>query len=235
VTTKCFSVVRGKRLRLTRMDECGNPPDYATPAALVVTKGFIRVALSAETADGEDIEVRNADGDLCINDRSADQFKRWNIETELCAVDPAAAEIISNQRLEEDWDGNVVGVRQPEGGATHAFALELWSGIPGEDCVPGEPTAFGYLLLPFVVPGVIGDIEVQNGETTFTFSGHTRGAGGWGIGPYEVVPTDAEHTPGPLGTAMAADEHHLLRTTTVAPPDPECGALAMPEHATAPE
>jgi pantoate--beta-alanine ligase len=41
--------------------------------------------------------------------------------------------------------------------------------------------------------------------------------------------------PGPLGTAMAADEHHLLRTTTIAPPDPECGALAMPEHATAPE
>lgn len=230
MTTKCFSVVRGKRLRITRLDECGNPPESEAESALVVTKGFISVGMSSDVADGEDIEQRNADGDLCVQDKSRDQFKRWDLSIDLCEVDPHLLELVSNVRLEEDYDGNVVGVRGFQGANMDAFALELWTGVPGEDCVPGEPTTYGYLLLPFVVPGVLGDVTVENGATTFSVSGDTRGAGGWGVGPYDVVPTDAEHTPGPLGTPMADDEHHLLRTTTIAPPAVECGAQAMVEY-----
>lgn len=231
MATKCFTVVRGKRLRLTRLDECGNPPDYGTPRSLVVTKGFVQVGMTAETSDGDDIEVKNADGDLCVSDKSNDQFKRWNLEIEFCEVDPDGLDITSNMRVEEDWNGDVVGNRQPEGGAEDSFALELWPGVPGEDCEPGEPTTYGYLLLPFVVPGVIGDITIENDAATFSVSGHSRGGGGWGVGPYAVVPTDESNTPGPLSVAMASDEHHLLRTTTIAPPDPVCGAQDMPAHA----
>lgn len=226
--TKCFTIVRGKRLRVTRLDECGNPPDYGAANSIAVTKGFVQVGMTAVTSDGDDIEQKNADGDLCISDRSRDQFKRWDLSLEFCEVDPGILEIIANAVLETDWDNHVVGVRGVEGGAADSYALEVWAGVPGDDCVPGEPTTYGYLLLPFVIPGVLGDITIENGATTFTASGHTRGAGGWGVGPYDVVPTDANNTPGPLGTAMATDEHHLLRTTTIAPPEPACGAQAMP-------
>jgi hypothetical protein len=232
VSYKNFPIVRGKRLRVTRLDECGNPPPPQDECALVVTKGFITVGLTAEVADGDDIEQKNADGDLCISDKSRDQFKRWNLEAEFCEVDPALLSLVSNVNLEEDWNSDVVGIRTYQGAPEGSFALEVWAGIPGTDCLPGEPTNYGYLLLPFVIPGVLGDITIENGAATFSIGGHTRGAGGWGVGPYDVVPTDALNTPGPLSTVMGPTEHHLLRTTTIAPPDPAVGCLPMPDYDT---
>lgn len=230
---KCYSVVRGKRMRATRLDECGNPLASATPASLVVTKGFVSVGLTAQTEDGDEITQKNADGDLCISDRSRDQFKRWNLSMQFCQVDPGLLELISNATIEEDHEANPVGVRFPEGAAEESFGLELWTGIPGEDCRPDEPTNYGYMLLPFVIPGVPGDITIENGATTFTMSGQSRGSGGWGSGPYTVVQTGTDATTGdptygPLPVPMGAAEHLLLRTTVVAPPDPVCGAQPMP-------
>lgn len=224
--TQCFNIVRGKRVRITRLDECGNPFDYGTPASSVVTSGFISVGLTAVTEAGTEIVQRNANGDLCVNDRSRDLFKRWDLAISLCEVNPSLAEMVSNATVEEDWNGDVVGIRVPEGAALESFALELWTGVPGSDCVPGEPSVYGYLLLPFVVPGVLGNMTVQNGATTFEIRGQTRGAGGWGVGPYDVVPTDGEGGAGPLAVAMDTDEHHLLRTTTVAPPEAACDPAA---------
>jgi hypothetical protein len=228
MATKCFPIVRGKRMRVTRLDECGNPPEGATPSSLVVTEGFVSVALTSETESGDDIILKNANGDLVVNDKSQDQFKRWNLAASFAEVDPALLEMMSNAVLEQDYAGDVVGIRGYEGSNPDAFALEVWAGVPGSDCVPGEDTNYGYLLLPFVVPGVLGDVTIENGAATFSIGGYTRGAGGWGIGPYDVVPTDAENTPGQLTVAMASNEHHLLRLTTVAPPEAACGAVAMP-------
>ena len=230
MATKCFTVVRGKRLRITRLDECGAPPPDEEPDSLVVTKGFITVELSAVVAEGTEIEQMNADGDLCVSDRSRDQFRRWDLSLEFCEVDPAILGMITNVTVEEDFDGNVVGFRQPEGGTVDSFAMELWTGVPGEDCAPGEDALYGYMLLPFVIGNTLGDITVENGNTTFTATAHTRGGGNWDVGPYDVVPTDAENTPGRLDQPIGAGEHLVLRTTPIEPPPAVCGAQAMPVH-----
>jgi hypothetical protein len=227
-----FPVVRGKRMRVTALDECGNPPAPQEECSVVVTKGFITVSLTAETSDGDDIEQKNADGDLCVSDRSRDQFKWWNVEAEFCEVDPALLTMMSNANPETDWNDNLVGVRSYQGATEGSFGLEVWTGVPGTDCLPGEPSTFGYFLLPFVIPGVLGDITIENGAATFTINGRTRGSGGWGVGPYDVIPTDAQHTPGPLLDVMGPTEHHLMRTTTVAPPDITDGCIAMPDYDT---
>ncbi|MFN2347641.1 MAG: hypothetical protein ABR616_18260 [Dermatophilaceae bacterium] len=228
MTTRCFTVVRGKRLRVTRLDNCGTPPADDTEDAFVVTKGFVSVGLTSVTEEGTDIMQMNADGDLCVNDRSRDQFRRWDLELELCDVDPALLSILTNVTLETDWNEDVVGVRVPEGSTVDSFALELWTGIPGEDCLPGEPAAYGYMLLPFVIGGSLGDITIENGATTFTVTAHTKGGGAWGTGPFDVVGTDAQATPGRLDAPIGVGEHLVMRTTTVAPPAPECGAQIMP-------
>lgn len=224
----CFTVVRGKRIRVTRLDECGNPPAPDEPNAVVVTKGFVTVSLTSNVSEGDDIEQKNADGDLCVNDRSRDQLKRWDLEIELCNVDPSLLELTSNAVPELDYDDEVVGVRVPEGSSTGAFALELWTGVPGTECTPGQPAQYGYFLLPFVIPNTIGDITVENGASTFTVSGWTKAGGAWGTGPYDVVPEDADNTPGPLDEPIGPADHLLTRLTTIAPPDPECGAQDMP-------
>lgn len=226
MATTCFKIVRGKRARITRLDECGNPPDYGTPNSAVVTDGFISVGLTSVVETGDEITQKNANGDLCVNDKSRDQFKRWDLAISFCEVNPSLAEMVSNAILEEDWNGDVVGIRVPEGAALESFGLELWTGVPGSDCVPGEPTVYGYMLLPFVIPGVLGNMTVQNGVTTFDVRGHTRGSGGWGVGPYDVVSTDGAGGSGPLAVPMGSDEHHLLRTTTIAPPAAACEPVA---------
>jgi hypothetical protein len=232
MATKCFTVVRGKRMRVTRLDNCGNPPPPLDEGAFVVTKGFITVSLSAEIETGDDIVQKNADGDLCVNDRSRDQFKRWNIAAEFCEVDPALLSLMSNVTVETDFAGDIVGVRQPEGATVDSFALEVWTGVPGSDCVPGEPTNYGYLLIPFAVGGPLGDISIENGAATFSVNSFTRGSGGWGAGPYDVVAIDAENTPGPLAVPMESVEHLLMRLVTIDPPDPECGVQTMPDYDT---
>ena len=228
MVTKCFTVVRGKRLRITRLDECGNPPAAAAEDSFVVTKGFVTAELTAVVSDGTDIEQMNANGDLCVSDRSRDQFRRWDLSLEFCEVDPSILEMITNVTLEEDWNADVVGIRQPEGSSVDSFALELWTGVPGTDCLPGEDATYGYMLVPFVIGNTLGDITIENGATTFTATAHTKGGGGWGVGPFDVVSTDGVGGAGPLEVAIAAGEHLVLRTTTIAPPDAVCGSQAMP-------
>lgn len=230
MATKCFTVVRGKRLRVTRLDECGNPPAGGTADSLVVTKGFVTVELSAVVAEGDDIEQKNANGDICVSDRSRDQFRRWDLSIEFCDVDPSILGMITNVTLEEDWQGDVVGVRQPEGSTIDSFALEVWTGVPGTDCLPGEPSTYGYMLIPFVIGNSLGDITIENGASTFSATAHTKGGGGWGVGPFDVVAIDAANTPGPLDLPVGSREHLILRTTTVEPPEvpAECGAQPMP-------
>jgi hypothetical protein len=226
VAVSCYTVVRGKRMRVTRLDECGNVPE--TDAQFVVTSGFVTVGLTAVIEEGDDIVQKNANGDLVVNDRSRNQFKRWDVSAEFAEVDPAILSLMTNARLEEDYASDIVGVRQPEGGTTGSFALEVWTGVPGSDCVPDMPSNYGYLLLPFVVGGPLGDISISNGAATFSVSSHTRGAGGWGVGPYDVVATDVDNTPGPLAVEMGSDEHLLMRLTTIEPPDADCDFGVVP-------
>src|SRR5690606_39484243 len=82
MATHAFIPVLGKRLRVTRLDNCGNPPEASAEDALIATDGFINVSLSAEVEDGNEIIVRKADGSLCVNERMSNSFKRFNVRSE---------------------------------------------------------------------------------------------------------------------------------------------------------
>src|SRR5699024_1382623 len=68
MAVKEFGVVRGKRMRATRVDSCGLP--IAGAGSTIVTKGFIEVGWQAVMKDAEDKEQQNADGQLCVVDRT---------------------------------------------------------------------------------------------------------------------------------------------------------------------
>lgn len=216
MATRSMKVVRGKRIRVTKVGACGEPPAYGDPCSYVVTSGFVTATLSAEIEEGEELTQLTADGDLCINDQSPHNFKRWTVELELCDVDPDLVSLLTKVTLETDANGDVVGYRSLEGKIDQNFAFELWSGIADQDCSDGEE--YGYFLLPFVKGGTLGDIAIENGVTTFTIANaFTQKGSQWGVGPYDVVP-DGSGDPAPLAVAIQDDEHHLQRLTTVAPP-----------------
>ena len=110
--TICSTMARGARMRLTRLDECGVPVSGAS--SVVTTSGFVSVGVSPVYRDPDEIEIVNANAELCITDRTCPQFKWLELEMEFCSIDPDAWNIIT---------GDVV----PSGN---------WYGTAPSSCVP---------------------------------------------------------------------------------------------------
>jgi hypothetical protein len=221
--TKCFIPVLGKRIRVTALDACGNLPASGNPSSVVSTDGFISLTLTSEIEDGTEIITRKADGSLCVNERTSDSFKRFTLEIEFCGVDPDLLSLVTNAEPYQDWSEENAGITIAEGTVDKKFALELWVGLSGRACEEGDEEASGYVLLPFVNAGVLGDVEVT-GEDAITFSmtgAYTRGGNAWGTGPYDVLMNMG--VPDVLPTALDPLDHFLLLETGVAPPPSACG------------
>lgn len=234
MATTCVSLARGRVLRLTRLDECGVPDPG--PAATLVSDGFVSVAVEPEYLDPEEIEQRNANGDLCIDDRSNPALRWLNLEIVMCRVDPDAFNIITGNPLVVDDAAptpNNVGFRiDDDVTGTANFALELWSNVTGQPCVAGE-SQYGYWLFPFVVQAQVGEWTWENAALTLTLSARTSAGSGWGQGPDTYLPrADATTgTPEQILTAINDSDHLHFEVVTVPPPTAACGAVALPEDA----
>lgn len=233
-------MIKGFKLRATRVGRCGLP--IPGPGNVFVTDGFIEFGLETETADGNDIEVTNASGQICATDRTDDQFKRYNTTLQLCGVHPELVSMFTDQPLVTDADGDAVGILQQTGGNSDAgVALELWIGAGGgDDCeVPegdsifdsvsdGESNFSGwYLLLPWVRGARLGDFTINGTDAAdITITGYTGSGANWGRGPYNVV-TDGDGEPARLLAPIPARTHSLMQTTTVRPPENTNGAVEL--------
>lgn len=210
-----FKPVLGKRIRVRELTDCG----AIAPSGLsVVTDGFITLNLSAEVEDATEIISKKADGSLCVSQMGNPSFKRFNLEAEFCGVHPSLLAAITNVQTYEDWNGDIAGIVVPEGVIDGRFSLELWTGLSGGACASGVEEASGYLLLPFVGSGNLGDIEI-GGENAINFSlsgSFTRGGNQWGLGPVPVMQSSG--SPALLPTALDPLDHLLLVETGLAPP-----------------
>lgn len=218
--THCFAPVLGKRLRITELADDGTiPPD----AMQVTTEGFITVTLSSQIEDGAEILQRNANGSICVNEKMADTFKRLNVTVQFCGVLPGALTMTTVAEPYQDANGELAGFTVPESELSEKFALELWTGISG------DPSSYGYMLLPFVQGGAIGEEITVDAENAVNFSlsqAYTKGGNQWGSGPYDVVSTGSG--PGPLPNLLETDDHLLVMDTSVAPPPSDCGKQPVP-------
>lgn len=229
MATHCFAPVLGKRLRAFTLDACGATPASGTEDAMVVTNGFISVTLSSQVEDGTEIITKKADGSLCVNEMTNPSFKRFTVEIEFCGVDPGLLSVVTNANIYEDYSNDPIGFTVPEGTIDGRFSLELWTGLSGAACASGDEEASGYLLLPFVASGVLGDITID-GENAVTFSltgAFTKGGNQWGTGPVNVM-FDDNGDPAPLPTALDPLDHLLMIEVGLAPPATVCGLQAMP-------
>lgn len=223
MATRCFTPLLGKRLRVVSLDECGNPPASGTADSMVVTDGFISFALSAEVEDGNEIVTRKADGSLCVNERTAASFKRFNVESEFCGVDPGLLSVTTNAEIYEDYEAVAAGIVVPEGTIDKKFSAELWTGLSGQACDPGVEEASGYMLMPYVQAGVLSDLTVD-GENAISFGmtgAYTVGGNAWLTGPFFVM--DDGGTPAVLPTPLDPLDHLLLVSVNISPPASACG------------
>lgn len=230
MTTKCLSLVKGRRIRLTRLDGCGRP--VYGDCSTVTSKGFISVAFTANTSDSDEINVTNAAGEVCVFEPAETTLTGYSVEIQFCEVDPELFALATGQPVVEDADGNVIGfdVDTKTSLTGQGFALELWAGsASGDACATeGAQGSYGYILVPFLRGGIVGDFTVENGAVTFTLTGaSTRDGNAWGVGPYNDIQIGSGGTPGPMLTPIGTTVAMRTILTDVAPPEAVCGCRPM--------
>ena len=228
MASKPKTYLRGRRIRATRLDACFRPVYGEDSQA--VTKGFVSVGYTANTVDSDEINQTNASGEICIYEPSQPSLTGYTVEIVFCEVDPEMFSLITGQEVYLDGDGNAIGfsVGTDIDIAESRFAFELWLGTKASD-VCSDPNAqgdYGYLLLPALQGGIVGDFTVENGAVNFTITGATtRDGNQWGNGPYNVMMVGG--VPAPLLTPLSPKKHLLLIGTTVAPPEPFAGTRPL--------
>lgn len=211
---ECRSVLKSCLGQFVRLDACG--AIVVGESSLLTTKGYISIAATAQIEDGEEFIVKNACGELCINEKDCDQFKRYDLEMQFCQVDPELLELISNARVLVDDLGNALGFAHGESALCENFSLMLWNKVAAAECTGGEQEWY-WFAFPWITNGVLTDVTFEDGPLTLTVRAHTHGAGatwGRGLGPDCVLPA--------ASPAITTD-HLLGYLTTVQPPTPVCG------------
>jgi hypothetical protein len=220
-------------MRATRLDACGAP--VAGPCSTVVSDGFVSIGWESEISEGTEVEVRKANGRLCVSDKACDSLRWVNVTFSFCQVSPDLFSMMTGYDTVLDYAGESVGVGVGEeilcdGG----IALEAWTRIPGQPCAPGAVNnkPWGYFLAPWIKGAILNSFTMENDAATFELTARTEKGGAWGTGPYNVVATDAANTAGPLLVPVPASRHLHMQVTTIQPPEvPEdcgCVALAIP-------
>lgn len=225
-TARRLTPVRGRSMRATRLDNCGRVVIGEYNQA--ISEGIVTVAFTANTVDTEEINVPNFAGKRCVFEPTITELAGYSIDITFCNVDFEMFEIITKQTLVFDANGSVVGLEVDTKTKTveEGFALETWTGSQGADVCedPDAEGEFGYLLLPRLTGGIVGDFSVENGAVNFVISGaNTREGNQWGNGPY-AVEMDELGDAGPLFQAVSRTAALRMQVVTVAPPTDSIGA-----------
>lgn len=231
-----MKVVRGKRLRATRVDRCGLP--QAGEGSSLVTSGFVSVTYAPNMEDGENLTQKNADGRNCVVDRTEPEMNWVDVTAVLCEVDVELLAMMTNMPQVLDYANRPTGIRLAKTlDVKTGVAFEVWSGTAGDECDTPlddsildleEPLVnYGYWLAPAIVEGTIGEIEIAASVATFTLTGRAVSAPRWGRGPYDVIAQDASNTAGRLLEPIRKDEFVHVDMTTIAPPADTEGAVSL--------
>lgn len=231
--TKDFGLIQGRVARVTRLDGCGRP--LFGDGNSVVSEGFIQVQYTANTTDTDAITVTNAGGKSILKQPGFSSPNGYALQMDFGKVDPEFVSIMTGQEVFLDLDGNAVGfgVDTKVDITKSGFALEVWAGAPGGDACEDDSAqgSYGYILVPFVSGGVLGDFTVQNDAVTFTVqNANTKDGNGWGKGPYDVVMNtgpNSTRVPGPLLESLPSSQALVVMLVTVEPPEPLAGARPL--------
>lgn len=231
MTSERFPLIGGRRMRLTRTDACGLPA-YGD-RAMLVTKGFVSVAVTANYDDGTEVVVRNASDERCVQRDAEPELINLSLTVTFCEVDPDAYTAFTGYpRIVDPATGATIGFRRDRSIRPSAVknAVEVWSDAQGNAaCDESGEVPYGFFLWPFLAGGRVGDYTIENGAVTFSVTNLiTKRGSQWGEGPYLVM-RDADGDPVPLTGEAIVDAYtdEVVFRTTVAPPEPTDGLVPL--------
>lgn len=227
-----FGVLRGRLIRVTRVNSLGRP--VYGPNAWVITKGFIRIQEQQQITEGEQISLQNASGENCVSDKSSDSLDWINLTMDFCRVNFCLFTLMNEHfKALHNCYGEQHGFAESYDLAQDSgFALEIWQDTQG--WIPTDPLASGawlYKLLSFCVGARLGDETTENNATTFQVVARTKRGSGWGVGPHNDIECQDPVTGsiGPLLTPVTEDEPRRRQVVTSLPAIvPGCRPLSPP-------
>lgn len=227
----CPKYLQGYSVRVTNLDDCGNP-EFGE-CGFATSDGFIQATLAPNVEAPDEFKQKNAHGVYLTNQRSRPLLNWIDLTIQFREVDFELFSMVTGQTkiLNDAVSPEVVGLGLTEANfATGNIALELWMGNDEEACGEGDLPWYGYNLLPWVVEGAVTTVDpVTNGMINFTIASRTRKGTPWGVGPYDVeLSSIGANEPRPLVASVPTDAHWWGPIQTqLAPPESSCGCQTL--------
>ena len=231
MTSVCYTPWKIPRIRLTKLNSCGQP---VTGCSTVVTDGIITVEMTKEYEEREEFFVKNGDGLFCVKETNPPVLKWLNLTLTMCNIDPEALNIMTAEPLVMDnaETPRAIGWSTEEGSASLAnFALEGWTRLANQSALCTGGVEYGYTLFPWIKEATVGDMTFENGALNLVVNNARTSSGSlWGTGPYMVDYSDTpagSTTQIPLLTPIGSLQHHRMFITRLAPPASACGCQTL--------
>lgn len=231
-TNQTFIQYKLTKVRLTKLNRCGARVDDG--CSIFVDSCIVSIEETAEYKDREEWFFENGDGDFCSTITTAPKLKWLNLTLTFNDVNPGVIPFLTGDSVILDDTSPTpqkVGYGRDYGAADLSnFALEGWTRIAAtcdipDACPDDGSDLYGYTLYPWVKEGTMGDVTYQNDLASFVVEAIAVRNSPWGVGPYNVIKSNAAATLGvplPLLSAIPATRFKEVILTTMPPPFTQC-------------
>lgn len=169
------------RMRLTRLNPDGSP--LVGAKSQIVSNALTKANFTPQTEDGDEIELKNGAGELCVYYLAPATLKSMDFELDLCSPDPESAEMLSGGDVLVDGSDSV-GYAAPEVGTIpvpNGMSVELWS-----RAIINSAPALVNPYLHWVFPRLFlvqDQLSFEADAAQPVFKGNGQQNDGWGTGP----------------------------------------------------
>lgn len=207
----CRAHVQACAMRVTRLEPNGVPDPGADN--LYVSDALTRLEVTTVLSEGDEFEVKNACGEVCVNFKDCDRLKRLDITLGLCKPDPELLELLAGGTVLES--GAAVGYAYPAIGQTscpNGVSIELWAKRITDSGALDPDFPYEWYVLPRVYLNPTTR-TFENGPITVELTGEAIENENWFDGPSNDWPVDSDRV------------LQSLPTTTM--PTPTCGYQSL--------
>ncbi len=229
-TSLCVTPIKGRVIRVIKLDTCGNVITGAS-GAVVVADGFISVKPSPQYEDGTEFTKKRADGQLCVNQKDPGQLKRVSLDILMCVLDPDMRVIMDGARLLQTSGTTGTGAFFNDALLSSRFSLEIWQNVSGRNaCNAAGQQQYVYWAFPNVGNAQVQDFTIGNEALEWNETAETMSVGQGAVAPIATwggFPTASPPSSYLSSGAFTAGDHYAYNVTTVAPPTATCGASTV--------
>jgi len=199
------------------------------PNQSAASSAIIRMNATPEYSAGDDFELKNGCGNLCVTLKVCDQLKRMNLDLELCLRDPTMIELLTGATTYTDGT-DIIGYSRRGIGKScpDSVSVEIWTKAvtTQNSCPPIIAPAASYADAQWwriVWPKAtftLGDVSFANEVATLKLTGFGEANPNFLNGPFNDVD--------PLILPLDPDSPEHMFLDQVGPPTLGCGYNTVP-------